>query len=273
VRGNTTGIGGVRGVGLGLPLPQHGTGGNGAGWRGGTFASMVADCTFSANLAAGAGPDGQPAGTGGAISGTISVANSILWDDSTPEIDGSCTVSYSDVEGGVMGPGNLNTDPKFVDAANGNLRLRFDSPCIDVGSNMFVPGALVADLDRRPRIQDGNGDLTPVVDPGAYERNDPSDAGPGTREPERILAFDRTGDGAVRVRYTVPLPGGPIELDVFDVRGRRVRSLVRAVLPAGEHVTTWDRTSARGSRVAAGSYHVRLRFGDRSVARKLVLAP
>ena len=68
------------------------------------------------------------------------------------------TVTYSDVQGGYGGTGNLNADPKFVAAAAGNYHLRVGSPCIDTGT---TTGAPTTDLDGTPR------DATP--DLGAYE--------------------------------------------------------------------------------------------------------
>ena len=51
--------------------------------------------------------------------GEVAIANSISWNDGT-EVDsnqGSLTVSYSVIRGGWPGPGNLNLDPKFIDAS------------------------------------------------------------------------------------------------------------------------------------------------------------
>lgn len=65
--------------------------------------------------------------------------------------------------------GNLDTNARFADGANGNLRLRSDSPAIDVGNNSAVPVTVTTDLAGAPRISDGNADSTPTVDMGAYE--------------------------------------------------------------------------------------------------------
>ena len=57
--------------------------------------------------------------------------------------------------------GNIDDDPMFVDAENGDYRLQAESPCINAGSNECVTWEL--DLDGNPRIINGR------VDMGVYE--------------------------------------------------------------------------------------------------------
>jgi hypothetical protein len=56
---------------------------------------------------------------------------------------------------------NIEAAPTFVDAANGNFRLLDGSPCIYLGENKYVDGAV--DLDEKKRIVNSRIDL------GAYE--------------------------------------------------------------------------------------------------------
>jgi hypothetical protein len=82
------------------------------------------------------------------------------------------TVSYSNVQGGHAGAGNIDADPVFADA---DYRLGSGSPCIDAGDNTAVTEP--TDLDGNPRLLDdgctddtGNPpDDAPYVDMGAYE--------------------------------------------------------------------------------------------------------
>jgi hypothetical protein len=112
----------------------------------------------------------------------VQLVNCILWDGGQ-EIwnnDGSTiTITYSDVDGGWTGEGNIDADPGFVDPGywdpnntlsdpsddfwvDGDYRLQPDSPCIDVGDNSVIePNS--TDLDGNERIING------IVDMGAYE--------------------------------------------------------------------------------------------------------
>jgi hypothetical protein len=62
-----------------------------------------------------------------------------------------------------------------------------------------------------------------------------------------------------------------VRLDVFGPSGRLARTLVNARLPAGGHAVTWDGASSDGTPCASGVYLCRLRAGDDTAARKIVL--
>ncbi len=64
---------------------------------------------------------------------------------------------------------------------------------------------------------------------------------------------------------------GPVELDIYDVRGHRVALLLQGVQEAGRHRLTWDGLDAAGVRAPSGIYYVRLRLADATRTRKLVV--
>jgi len=110
------------------------------------------------------------------------LVNCILWGDSATsgsEIanfgSSAPVVSYSLVQGGYAGVGNIHADPRFLNPSAGDLHLDLDSPAIDSGNNEAVPVGINSDLDGAPRFVDiasvpdtGNG-TPPIVDRGAYE--------------------------------------------------------------------------------------------------------
>jgi hypothetical protein len=61
------------------------------------------------------------------------------------------------------------------------------------------------------------------------------------------------------------------EVGVFDLSGRRVVTLHRGALEAGEHPFRWDGTQADGARAVDGVYFYRAQAGVASMTRKLVL--
>ena len=79
---------------------------------------------------------------------------------------GGLSITYSDIEDGDLGYGNICSDPLFVDPVAGDYRLRVGSPCIDAGNNNVAPST---DLDRNNRPIDGDGDGIAIVDMGAFE--------------------------------------------------------------------------------------------------------
>jgi hypothetical protein len=122
------------------------------------------NCVMNANTAA----------KGGAVCGcsnsNLTALNAIFWGDSASESSeiynestdfsfSIASVTYSCIEGGIDGDGNIGDDPLFEDAANGNYRLAENSPCVDAGTDVD----LNVDRDGVGRPQ-GDG-----YDMGAYE--------------------------------------------------------------------------------------------------------
>ena len=63
----------------------------------------------------------------------------------------------------------------------------------------------------------------------------------------------------------------PVTLEVFDLRGTRIRVLVQGRMPAGNHQVQWDGTDDSGRRVSSGTYFYRLQVGDFEASNKMLL--
>jgi hypothetical protein len=103
---------------------------------------------------------------------TVQIANSILWDGGSEISNGDSSaieVTYSDIQGGYPGTGNIQQDPNFVDAAGGDFHLRLGSPCIDTGDNSAITWPDPNDFEGDPRIIDCYNDGTLIVDMGVDE--------------------------------------------------------------------------------------------------------
>ena len=72
-------------------------------------------------------------------------------------------------------------------------------------------------------------------------------------------------NSSVQIEYSLAVAAA-VRLEIFDVSGQRLRTLVNAQQTPGMHRAHWD---ADG--VAAGPYIVRLRAGEWSQTRKLML--
>ncbi len=73
------------------------------------------------------------------------------------------------------------------------------------------------------------------------------------------------------IRFSLPTAGA-VKLDIFDVRGRKVVSLIdRELLDAGPHFRVWEGQNLAGRRVASGVYYYRLVTDDNSATRAMVL--
>jgi parallel beta-helix repeat protein len=116
--------------------PEDPYGGTGIAVKDGTVSHIVnntvSDCRHGIYLY-------QGSGTGG---GTATVVNSIVWGNgSALNLDAlsTVTVTYSDVEGGWPGEGNIDDDPLFRVPQGGIYRLLADSPCVDTATPVGAP--------------------------------------------------------------------------------------------------------------------------------------
>jgi len=73
-----------------------------------------------------------------------------------------------------------------------------------------------------------------------------------------------------RIAFTLPVRTH-VSLEVFNVLGQRVRTLVDEVLEADTHVRPWDGRSDDGTGVSSGIYFYRMVAGDYRATRKVVL--
>jgi hypothetical protein len=139
--------------------------GNSSRWGGGVYFSSspayLTNCTIVRNNAT----DTNSGGLHSANSAP-KLVNVILWENAPVQIfkagTGDPVVTYSDIDGGYSGTGNINASPLFVSIAQQDYHLTSSSPAINVGSNA-ASELPATDKEGNPRIVNG------VVDMGALE--------------------------------------------------------------------------------------------------------
>ncbi|UCD38023.1 MAG: T9SS type A sorting domain-containing protein [Fidelibacterota bacterium] len=73
-----------------------------------------------------------------------------------------------------------------------------------------------------------------------------------------------------RIDYTVT-ENGLVTLDIYNILGQKVRTLVDGLLNPGSYTMIWDGSDDHGSLVAGGVYFYRLQAGTSVETRKMVL--
>ena len=204
--------------------------------------------------------------------GTATLENCILWGDSPHEIArmgvfsggsvfyGTITVSHSCIQGGIPegvadGGGNVSSDPLFSTNPDSAYHLTAGSPCIDAGG-------VSSDLD-----PDGA-----VADMGAYYFHQEPVSVASTRPV--VLHLDQNAPNpfnpVTTLRFGLP-EAGEVQLVVYDMLGRPVRTLFAGAAQAGEHSLVWDGTDDAGRALASGVYLYRLQTADGTRVRKMTL--
>lgn len=98
---------------------------------------------------------------------------------------------------------------------------------------------------------------------------DPAGAAPPART-ELFQNAPNPFNPQTAIRYSVAHTG-PVRIDVFDVAGRHVRTLVEKSHAPGVYTARWDGTDDAGRPLASGAYFYRLTADGRSDAKKLIL--
>ena len=77
-------------------------------------------------------------------------------------------------------------------------------------------------------------------------------------------------NASTTIRYCV-FASTTVRLDVFDLTGQRVKTLVRDSRTPGSYEVTWDGTNEQGSSVSTGMYLTTLQAGGFTEMRKMML--
>jgi hypothetical protein len=234
----------------------------GGGYDGMSASALLVNCVFVGNTAFDGGAVHTDFGTSTLINCTITgnaatnhgggvylytgvtavITNCVLWANGDGDGGGepaqlfvtaggnTAIVDYTCLEGWtgqIGGIGNTGDDPLFADPGAEDFRLRPESPCVDAGSNGAVPEDVTTDVDGNPRVVDGDGDGSVLVDLGAYERQPcPADVdGNGEVDVDDLVQ--------VILQWSCTDPPGPCSADVTRNGVVDVDDLVEVILAWG----------------------------------------
>jgi hypothetical protein len=107
---------------------------------------------------------------------------------------------------------------------------------------------------------------------GTVSVHDPD--GPGQEPPAALLslrgAVPNPFNPQTTIHYVLPAVGH-VDLQLYDLRGRLVRTLVQESRPAGANTVRWDGQDQQGRPAGSGTYVARLRFGGEQRSSSLLL--
>jgi hypothetical protein len=84
-------------------------------------------------------------------------------------------------------------------------------------------------------------------------------------------AYPNPMNPTTRIQFTNAREGGKVTLQIFDVTGRLVKTLLNENMTAGPHEVSWDGSTDAGSGVTSGMYFYKMSTKDFVSAKKLVV--
>jgi len=177
------------------------------------------------------------------------------------------------------GEGILDQDPQWQGYGANPYALTINSPCINAGTPMYEPGMSppyikeeneryilytpnmdtihlpATDLIGNPRIAYGR------IDMGAYEFADitiniPS---PAKLIGGEIKVFPNPFQSSTNLQFTL-LKGGQCEALIYDLNGRKVKTLMNAFTPPGNYRMRWHGDSDYGNDAPPGIYIIAIQI-------------
>ncbi|MBD3170048.1 MAG: T9SS type A sorting domain-containing protein [candidate division Zixibacteria bacterium] len=202
----------------------------------------------------------------------VDVINSILWNNGQPAVylsNADVTFDYSNVQDSLWpGDGNISEDPLNRDPNTGDFHLMAtecgdpnDSPCIDAGD----PNILENRMDCDWGIGDERSDM------GAYGGvwdTTTSVFDPPSTLPEKVSLiqnYPNPFNASTTIIYNLPV-NSDVQLEVYNLLGQKVATLVDGYQEAGYNAVRWDASS-----YTSGVYFYKLTVGNDTDTRRMVL--
>ena len=197
-------------------------------------------------------------------SDSATVQNSIIWGNDLSQISGTAHVTFSDVQGGFPGIGNINFNPVFN--SSDSLIIVPGSLCIDAGD----PNSTYNDVCFPPSLGTNRNDMGAHGGPGACGWVEPI-----TETEDEILSsvnqygleqnYPNPFNPSTKIKFSIP-EIGHVTLKVYDVLGNEIATLVNEEKQAGSYEIKFDATQ-----LSSGIYFYKLQAGDFVETKKMIL--
>jgi hypothetical protein len=233
--------------------------------------AILINCTVFENSAGDLG--------GGMWNGGASpvATNCIFWGNTSNQIYGGGfpqpIITYSDVQGGYEGIGNINSDPLFIDPINGDLHLREDSPVIDAGN----PDVSFNDACQPPGLGTNRNDMGIYGGPSNCPEIGISSIRLSNLSPIEVITpfllqnYPNPFNTSTTISFTIGSTNH-VQLSVEDILGRSIRTLKNERQSAGFYDVNWDGKNENGALVSSGIYFYTLKIlGNKSISKRMLM--
>ncbi len=154
-------------------------------------------------------------------------------------------------------------DPQHLYAITPNNQTRFTDKGLDSTKNYYYWISALDDADNE-------GPVTNARKATAVHEK------PLAEIPENFMLhqnYPNPFNSQTRFEYSIPreLNNEKVLFTIYDRLGRKVRTLVNEIQPAGEHAISWDGKDDYGCKVASGMYIYRLQCERYILSRKMLL--
>ena len=75
---------------------------------------------------------------------------------------------------------------------------------------------------------------------------------------------------STKIGFSIPARGD-VKISIYNILGRKIRTLIDKTYSAGSHTVVWDGTDGYGSLVASGIYFYNIKSGEFNQTRKMTL--
>ncbi len=98
------------------------------------------------------------------------------------------------------------------------------------------------------------------------------ESGGKVSEYELLQNYPNPFNPETAISYYLPV-SSEVKLEIFNVLGQKIKTLVDQRQPAGHYTVRWDGTADNGEMAPAGMYFYRLTAGDYIAVKKMLLLP